>query len=265
VSADKQNKLIRNLEKLRVDQNELIDALVAKREVLDHDAIFYKDSVNAINARLMQSGYSTGVYEKIRRFADTVSDSYVSLLAANFLPNDDYADFLKKLNGRYLKKIPRSPYALQFNAAITHHALELASGSKAPAFSLPDANGRMISNADFPGRYVLIDFWASWCHPCREENKNAIKEVFRKYKDKGLTVISISRDTNRDNWLGAIKADGIGMWTHLSDLKGPQSPVATDYQVTSLPFNYLVDPNGMIVAKNLRGHQLETFVAGLFR
>jgi peroxiredoxin len=129
-------------------------------------------------------------------------------------------------------------------------------GAMAPMFTQNDVNDKPVSLADFKGKYVLIDFWASWCGPCRAENPNVV-EAFNKFKDKNFTILGISLDQpgKKDLWLEAIKTDGLN-WTQVSDLQGWKNAVAAQYGVRGIPQNYLVDPNGKIVAKNLRGEGL---------
>lgn len=123
-----------------------------------------------------------------------------------------------------------------------------------PAFSMPDANGKTVSLADFKGQYVLVDFWASWCGPCRAENPT-VKKAYSLYSDKGFTVLGASLDTKKDLWEKAIEADGL-TWAHISDLEGWKSPVVKEFGINGIPFNFLVDKQGKVIAKNLRGEEL---------
>ncbi len=128
-------------------------------------------------------------------------------------------------------------------------------GKDAPEVSLPDVNGKTISLSSFRGKYVLLDFWASWCGPCRAENPNVVA-AYAKYKDKNFTIFSVSLDNNKDAWQRAIRDDGL-VWTHVSDLQGWHSMAVATYNIESIPSNFLIDTAGRIIGKNLRGEQLE--------
>ena len=128
-------------------------------------------------------------------------------------------------------------------------------GSEAIEFTQNDTTGNPVSLNSFRGKYVLIDFWASWCKPCRMENPNVVT-AYKKFKDKNFTVLGVSLDKSRDSWIQAINDDGLA-WTQVSDLQSWNNAAARKYKIESIPQNFLVDPNGKIVGKNLRGEDLE--------
>lgn len=134
-------------------------------------------------------------------------------------------------------------------------------GAYAMNFTQNDTLGNPVSLSDFKGKYVLIDFWASWCGPCRAENPNVVK-AFNEYKDKGFTIVGISLDQPGKHaaWMEAIHKDGL-TWTQLSDLKGWKNEVSKMYNIQAIPQNFLLDPKGKIIAKNIRGEELHEILA----
>ncbi|RYE20086.1 MAG: TlpA family protein disulfide reductase, partial [Sphingobacteriales bacterium] len=133
----------------------------------------------------------------------------------------------------------------------------VAIGAAAPDFMQPDTSGIPVKLSSFKGKYVLLDFWASWCAPCRNENPNMVK-VYNSFKDKNFTILSVSLDQpgRKDLWLKAVHDDGL-VWTQVSDLKFMANDAALLYNIRAIPQNFLVDPAGKIIAKNIFGDELE--------
>lgn len=152
------------------------------------------------------------------------------------------------------------------SSAVLHQRVNAATqfsiGGYPPDFMQEDPNGQPLRLSDFKGRYLLLDFWASWCGPCRRENPNVVK-LYNKHKDKGFEILGISLDNNKQRWLNAIEKDQL-TWPQISDLKGWSNVVAQQYQVTSIPKTFLLDPEGKIIGVNLRGPSLEAKLEEIF-
>ncbi len=137
-----------------------------------------------------------------------------------------------------------------------------AIGQPAPRSHCQTLRAKVIPLSSMKGKYVLVDFWAKWCGPCRRENPNVVR-AYKKYKDRGFTVYGVSLDRSKDDWEKAIAEDGL-TWTHVSDLKYWQSEAARTYNISSIPFSVLLDPNGIIIGKNLRDKALDDKLAEIF-
>ncbi len=158
-------------------------------------------------------------------------------------------------------EVKDSPRGKKYNIYISV-IMRTAVGKPAPEFSQPDTAGKQIALSSYRGKYVLLDFWASWCHPCRAENP-VVVAAFNKYHPKGLEILSVSLDDNRASWVKAILQDKLP-WAQVSDLKYWKSEVSELYGVRAIPQNFLIAPDGKIVAKNLRGNELETKLEEVF-
>ena len=217
-----------------------------------------KDQRMFQNALTEYDNLSIKMNRDIKAFINKKPASLSSLAALQNLNFDQEFDYyLKVVNA--LDGIANRNDIYDNMASQILNMKKVAVGSIAPEITLPQPNSEVISLSDFRGQYVLIDFWASWCGPCRRENPN-VKKVYEKYHDKGFEILGVSLDKAMQPWLNAIGQDGLE-WRHVSDLKFWKSSVVADYQITGIPLTVLVDPNGVIIAKNLRGEALDLKLA----
>jgi peroxiredoxin len=189
--------------------------------------------------------------------------SYISLLSLIEVSGDSIDVATAKPLFTALSPDIRNSAAGKSFAATLNAVTATAVGAMAPGFTLNDVNDKPVSLTAFKGKYVLLDFWASWCAPCRKENPNVLK-AYRLYKDKNFTVLGVSLDRpgKKNDWLAAIKTDQLE-WTQVSDLKFWDSAAAQLYGVRAIPANFLIDPSGKIIAVNLHGDELTQKLASL--
>ena len=208
--------------------------------------------------QVMQNQYAqitNQIQVDIHTFADTVKSGLLAAFSAGLLDPSQNTAFMSQVVKKWQAKEPNNGYVNELAAKIAPFT-KLAEGQEAPDFEMKNPKGETIKLSSLRGTVVLLDFWASWCRPCRAENPNVVA-AYGKYKDKGFTVFSISFDDNAQNWVQAIAQDGLIWPTHASELKKWNSEVGHMYNVNSIPMSFLIGKDGKIVAKNLRGIELD--------
>ena len=185
--------------------------------------------------------------------------SWVSLDAMQFAAGavPQYAE-LESLYNALSPTLQNTPEGQRYKQLL-HDIKAVAVGAQAPDFTQQTLDGKQVSLTDYRGKYVLVDFWASWCGPCRQENPTVTK-VYNEFKNKNFDILAVSLDEKKGNWLKAVQEDQLA-WTQAVDLRGFESDIARRYHIQAIPQNFLVDPTGRIVAANLRGDELRAALA----
>ncbi len=242
------------------DHLQKIDKLVSefngKVQQINQEAIQVRSSgdIAALQALSVEyQGLAQKHSEELKQMIWSSLPSLAAFYGIQQLDPEQHFMFFDSVANELNKEIPEH-YIVKSLVAMVDSRRTLTIGAEAPEIALPNPEGEIIKLSSLRGNYVLIDFWAAWCKPCRMENPNVVR-VYNQYKDENFEILGVSLDKTKERWLQAIEQDGLP-WKHISDLKYFQSEAAATYQINSIPATYLIDPEGKIIGKNLRGPSL---------
>lgn len=245
-----------------------LDGLVGdyKQDVqeLNQEAIQARMNDNQERLKELTDNYYRLVNESqanIKTFIWNITPSIAAIYGLQSLNMEENVSFFDSVATRFNEQLPDHVLTKDLVKQI-EDIRKLAIGSPAPEISLPTPDGEVLTLSSLRGNYVLIDFWAAWCKPCRQENPNVVK-VYKEYADENFEILGVSLDRTREAWVNAIQQDGLP-WKHVSDLQYFNSEAAADYRIEAIPATYLIDPEGNIIAKGLRGGSLEAKLKEIF-
>ncbi|MCS4434593.1 peroxiredoxin family protein [Aquiflexum gelatinilyticum] len=218
-----------------------------------------QEAIKSIQTTAMNLEVTQG--QKVKEVLTGMEGSFATMAGISMLNIKNDFQYIDELVAGLNEKYPNTKMIQSLmNQLDDMRALSI--GQVAPEISLPNPNGELIKLSDLRGKYVLIDFWAAWCRPCREENPNVVR-LYNQYKDQGFEVFGVSLDRTKEAWVKAIADDNL-TWTHVSDLKYFNSEAAAIYQINAIPATYMLDPEGKIIGKDLRGASLENKLKEIF-
>lgn len=249
---------------ITADKQRLFDAVITGSQEQDAWTSYKKDYQGKVPPR--KAPGDTAFAGALSRAAENFILDHKHLRVAAMILYDKFIVYMNvpvatRLYAQLDKTVQQSFYGKRI-AYMLDAGNRTAIGVKAPYFGLPDSNGLKHSITEFRGKYVLIDFWASWCVPCRKENPGLVK-AYAQYKAQGFDIVSISLDSNHPQWLAAAAKDSL-TWMQLCDLKAYGGAVPALYGVHAIPQNFLLDKEGKIIAKNLRGEKVFEVLGQLF-
>ena len=245
----------KNLETYKEFNNALTDSL---QTIIDISNEFQLASTTDERKMALSDHYASIMTQQSMRIRNTLSkhkDCLISAFLVTYFDQDfvTYAALYEEIRDALKPKYPESTFVQHIDQKI---ATSLGPGMMAPEIAMNGVDGKELKLSSLRGKVVMIDFWASWCGPCRRENPNVVA-LYKKYHDAGFEIYSVSMDRKREDWVGAIEKDGLIWPNHVSDLRGWTSSGGASYGITSIPATVLVDRQGRIIAKNLRGADLE--------